>query len=94
MRRRKTSESCLDTTSVGRVRTHSGCNPSGSPFPMPFSPPMSPYIIYPQSPASDNVVQEQLLPVKTTDKIICQPIVETSGRNQPEKLQHTQDYPS
>ena len=48
LRHRKVSESCLDTTSVGRVRTHSGCNQTGSPFNMPFSPPMSPYTIQPQ----------------------------------------------
>lgn len=48
LRHRKVSESCLDTTSVGRVRTHSGCNQTGSPFNMPFSPPMSPYTNQPQ----------------------------------------------
>ena len=51
------SESCLDTTSVGRVRTHSGCNPSISPFHSPFSPPMSPYGT--QSPHFTNISQDQ-----------------------------------
>ena len=56
-RPRKMSESCLDTTSVGRVRTHSGCNPSISPFHSPFSPPMSPYGT--QSPHYTNISQDQ-----------------------------------
>ena len=48
LRQRKVSESCLDTTSVGRVRTHSGCNPNMSPFHSPFSPPMNSYQMQPQ----------------------------------------------
>ena len=64
-RQRKMSESCLDTTSVGRVRTHSGCNPSISPFHSPFSPPMSPYGT--QSQLYTNISQDQDYSNKSTD---------------------------
>ena len=59
LRRRTTSESRLDTTSVGRVRTHSGCNPNISPFHIPFSPPMSPYMVHSQSTGGNAVSQKQ-----------------------------------
>merc|ERR1712226_405180 len=59
LRQRKISESCLDTTSVGRVRTHSGCNPNISPFHAPFSPPISSYQLQPQL---HNIPQENSSP--------------------------------
>ena len=65
-RQRKMSESCLDTTSVGRVRTHSGCNPSISPFHSPFSPPMSPYGT--QSQLYTNISQDQDYSNKSTEE--------------------------
>ena len=65
LRQRKISESCLDTTSVGRVRTHSGCNPNISPFHAPFSPPMSSYQLQPQL---HNIPHENSSPTKISDK--------------------------
>ena len=65
LRQRKISESCLDTTSVGRVRTHSGCNPNMSPFHSPFSPPMSPYQV---QPSLYNISQENKSSPKVLDK--------------------------
>jgi hypothetical protein len=65
LRQRKMSESYLDTTSVGRVRTHSGCSSNASPFHMPFSPPMSPYAMQPQL---YNIPQDQVFPNKPPDK--------------------------
>ena len=65
LRQRKISESYLDTTSVGRVRTHSGCNPNASPFHMPFSPPMSPYQMHSQL---YNIPPEPVFQNKSADK--------------------------
>ena len=65
LRQRKISESCLDTTSVGRVRTHSGCNPNMSPFHSPFSPPMNTYQMQPQLYHSS---QENNIPTITSEK--------------------------
>ena len=91
LRQRTISESRLDTTSVGRVRTHSGCNPSVSPFHMPFSPPMSPYMIQPQS---CNAPQEQQFTIKTPNKTTDQSAEEHSiSQKQTEHLEE-HDYPS
>ena len=59
---------------------------------MPFSPPMSPYMMQAQSPASGNILQDQLPTVKKSDKIGHS--AGESSDQQLEKPQNTQNYTS